>query len=311
MAANSRILVIVDPTIEDSAAVHKAARLAKAAGAALELHICDFAPELDAARFFDAPTLAVAIAPVAARHQVHLDRLSSALRAGGLEVATSVEFANPLHEGILRRVAALQPQLVVKDSHYHGALRRAFLSHADWHLVRDCPMPLLLTKQQPWHEPVRIAAAVDPNHPADAGASVDHALIDAAASMARTLGSRPWVLHVFSTLNLISVQPGVATVPLGTELAAVQALRTLHQAQLEGLAARHGIPVADTRLIDGLVSYALPDFAADGRLDVLAIGALARSRLHDRFIGSTADRVLDRVACDLLIVKPPAARAAC
>jgi nucleotide-binding universal stress UspA family protein len=43
---------------------------------------------------------------------------------------------------------------------------------------------------------------------------------------------------------------------------------------------------------------------------VLAIGAIARSRLHDRFIGSTADRVLDRIGCDLLIVQPPASRAA-
>lgn len=310
MGAINNILVVVDPTIEDSAAVRKAARLAKAAAARVELHICDFAPELDAARFLDAPTLAVAVAPVAARHQVHLDRLASALRADGVEVTTSVEFANPLHEGVLRRVAACRPELVVKDSHFHGALRRAVLTYADWHLVRDCPAPLLLTRQAQWHEPVRIAAAVDPNHPGDVGASVDHAIIDGAAALARSLGTRPWVLHVFSTLNLISLEPGLATVPLGTDLAAVETLRTLHKTQLEGLAARHGIAATDTRLIDGIVSYALPEFAAENELDVLAMGVIARSRLHDRFIGSTADRVLDRIGCDLLIVKPPASRPA-
>jgi universal stress protein E len=310
MAAIKRILVVVDPTIEDSAAVRKAAQLAKAAAASIELHICDFAPELDAARFFDAPTLAIAVAPVAARHQLHLDRLAAALRAAGVAATTSVEFTNPLYEGVLRRVAASQPDLVVKDSHFHGVLRRALLSHADWHLVRDCPVPLLLTKQSAWHEPPRVAAAVDPNHPGDVGARVDHAIIDEADRVARTLGTRPWLLHVFSTLNLISVEPGIATAPLGTDLAAVQVLRQLHQTQLEGLAARHGIAAADTRLIDGIVTHALPDFASDSGLDVLAIGAIARSRLHDRFIGSTADRVLDRIGCDLLIVKPPAPPAA-
>ena len=310
MGAISKILVVVDPTIEDSAAVRKAARLAKAAAARVELFICDFAPELDAARFLDAATLTVAVAPVAARHQVHLDRLASALRADGIEVTTSVDFANPLHEGILRRVAASRPELVVKDSHFHGALRRAVLSYADWHLMRDCATPLLLTKQGSWHEPVRVAAAVDPNHPGDIGARVDHAIIDQADTLARTLRTRPWVLHVFSTLNLVSVEPGIASAPLGTDLAAVEALRTLHRTQLEGLAARHGIPAADVRLIDGIVTYALPEFAAENELDVLAIGAIARSRLHDRFIGSTADRVLDRIGCDLLIVKPPAPAAA-
>ena len=279
------ILVIVDPTIENSAAVHKAARLAKSAAARIELHVCDFAPELDAARFLDAPTLSVAVAPVAARHQVHLDRLAAALRATGLAVTTSVEFANPLHEGILRRVGALRPDLVVKDSHYHGVLRRAFLTHTDWHLVRDCPVPLLLTKQSDWHEPVQVVAAVDPNHPGDIGASVDHAIIDEADALARALGTRPGVVHVFSTLNLISIEPGIAAAPLGPDLAAVAMLRTLHKTQLEGIAARHGIPPADTRLIDGIVAYALPEFAADSGVDVLAIGAIARSRLHD---GSSA-----------------------
>jgi universal stress protein E len=304
------ILVIVDPTIENSAAVRKAARLAKSSAARIELHVCDFAPELDAARFLDAPTLTIAVAPVAARHQVHLDRLAAALRATGIDVTTSVEFANPLHEGILRRVSALRPDLVVKDSHYHGVLRRAFLTQTDWHLVRDCPVALLLTKQSDWHEPVQVAAAVDPNHPGDIGASVDHAIIDEADAVARALGTRASVVHVFSTLNLISVEPGISAAPLGPDLAALEVLRTLHRTQLEGIAARHGIPAADTRLIDGIVAYALPEFAADSGVDVLAIGAVARSRLHDRFIGSTADRVLDRIACDLLIVKPPAPRPA-
>jgi universal stress protein E len=311
MAAIKKILVVVDPTIEDSAAVRKAGRLAKAAAAHVELHICDFTPELDAARFADAPTLTVAVAPVAARHQVHLDRLSSALRVDGVAVTTSVDFANPLHEGLLRRIAASQPDLVVKDSHFHGVVRRALLTYADWHLVRDCPAPLLLTKQVPWHAPLRIAAAIDPNHPGDVGASVDHAIIDGADMLARTLGAHPWVLHVFSTLNLINVEPGVASAPLGTDLATVAVLRSMHKSQLERLAARHGIAAADTRLIDGIVPYALRDFALDSELDVLAIGVIARSRLHDRFIGSTANRVLDRLGCDLLIVKPPTLRSAC
>jgi universal stress protein E len=310
MTTIRKILVVVDPTVEDSAAVRKAARLARAAGASLELYVCDFTPELDAARFLDAPTLAVEVEPVAARHQVHLDRLAAVLRADGLAVSTTVEFANPLHEGLLRHVAAAAPELVVKDGHFHGALRRALLSHTDWQLLRASPVPLLMTKQSPWHDPPRVAAAVDPNHPGDVGARADHAIIDAADGLARLVGTRTGVLHVFSTLNLISAEPGLANAPLGADLAAVEVLRTLHRTQLEGLAARHGIAAADTHLVDGIVTYALPDFVAEHGVDVLAMGVIARSRLHDRFIGSTADRVLDRIGCDLLVVPPPAVQTA-
>jgi universal stress protein E len=210
---------------------------------------------------------------------------------------------------VLARVAATAPDLVVKDAHVHGPLARAFFSYADWHLVRDCRVPLLLTRPSDWHEPLRVAAAVDPNHPGDPGATVDHAIIGTAGRLAAALGGTPGVVHVFSTANLVSLEPGVVTAPLGSSLAAVEVLRQLHRTQLEGIAARHGIAATSTRLIDGVVSHALPDYAAEAGLDVLALGVIARSRLHDRFIGSTAHRVLDRIGCDLLIVKPPPAAA--
>jgi universal stress protein E len=39
------------------------------------------------------------------------------------------------------------------------------------------------------------------------------------------------------------------------------------------------------------------------RADVVVMGAVSRSGLERLFIGSTAEEVLDRVPCDLLIVK--------
>jgi universal stress protein E len=313
MAAIKTILVVVDPTVEESAAVAKAACIARATGARLELYICDFSPELDAARYFDPATLAVAVEPVAARHQLHLDRLAAPLRAAGHEVAVSVGFENPLHEGIVRQVSRLQPDLVVKDTHYHGVLRRSLFTNTDWYLIRDCPVPLLLTKQFAWHEPIRIAAAVDPNHPGDVGALLDHDIIDRAADLATALGATPSIVHVFSTLHLITIDPGMAGAPgapLPLDPGVVEALRTLHQAQLEGLAQQHRIAARNTWLVEGIVVYALPDFVAEHGIDVVALGAIARSRLRERVIGSTAERVLDRLPSDLLIVRPRGAKPA-
>jgi universal stress protein E len=34
------------------------------------------------------------------------------------------------------------------------------------------------------------------------------------------------------------------------------------------------------------------------------MGAISRSRLRELFIGSTAERILDRLHCDVLVVKP-------
>ena len=40
------------------------------------------------------------------------------------------------------------------------------------------------------------------------------------------------------------------------------------------------------------------------RADVVIMGAVSRSGLKGLFLGNTAEDVLDRLHCDLLIVKP-------
>jgi universal stress protein E len=42
------------------------------------------------------------------------------------------------------------------------------------------------------------------------------------------------------------------------------------------------------------------------RADVVVMGAVSRRGLARVFLGNTAEDVLDRLGCDLLIVKPPA-----
>ena len=52
-----RILAVIDPTVDAQVAAMKAARLARASGASLELFACDFDPSLTGAPFFDTDEL--------------------------------------------------------------------------------------------------------------------------------------------------------------------------------------------------------------------------------------------------------------
>jgi universal stress protein E len=65
------------------------------------------------------------------------------------------------------------------------------------------------------------------------------------------------------------------------------------------------IPGARLRLAEGRPEAELPTLAEDLEIDVLVAGAVSRSRLEQVFIGGTAERLLDRVGCDLLVVQPP------
>ena len=59
-------------------------------------------------------------------------------------------------------------------------------------------------------------------------------------------------------------------------------------------------------LLPGDPSTVLPALAEELDAALVVMGAVARSRLQQAIIGSTAERVLDQLPCDVLIVKPPA-----
>jgi nucleotide-binding universal stress UspA family protein len=57
--------------------------------------------------------------------------------------------------------------------------------------------------------------------------------------------------------------------------------------------------------MQGLTHECLVSAAIEQRADFLVMGAVARRGLNKLFVGSTASRALDRVPCDLVIVKTP------
>jgi len=80
-------------------------------------------------------------------------------------------------------------------------------------------------------------------------------------------------------------------------------------AKLERLAAPAGISASRRHLIARHPSDAIEQVAAETRSAVVVMGALARSGLKGLLIGNTAERVLDYLPCDLLVIKPSGFRA--
>ena len=66
-----------------------------------------------------------------------------------------------------------------------------------------------------------------------------------------------------------------------------------------------GIPSGRRHLIGLHPVDAVLATARELRSDIVVMGAVSRSGLKRLFIGNTAEQLLDRLACDLLIVKPP------
>ena len=301
-----RILAVIDPTVDVQVGAAKAVRLARLSGAALELFAFDFDPALTVQPFFDTDTLRQLREEFIAERAEYLENLADEVRAGGLEVSTHVHWDNPLYEGILRRVAEFEPDLVVKDTHYHSILRRALFSNTDWNLIRRCPVPLLLSRTADWHARPRILAALDPGHHGDKPAALDHDILDAAQFLARQLDGTVEAVHAFFPAALLAATTGFAGVPLAPDLGVTDLLET-ERARVSAaaweIAKAHGLADKSVRVLQGSASEVLPRVATEGDIDLVVMGAVSSSRLREVFIGSTAERVLDRLPCDVLVIR--------
>ena len=301
-----RILAVIDPTSDAQPGAMKAARLARLTGASLELFACDADPVLTGEFFLDGQTLQQLRGEFLAERTARLEEIADQLRQTGLDVSTHVHWGNPLHEGILRRIAECEPDLVFKDTHYHSALRRALFSNTDWHLVRICPVPLLLCRTADWAPRPRLLAALDPGHHGDKPAALDHDIVAAAQLLARHLNGDVEAVHVFFPAALLAATSAMAGIPLPPELGGtslIEAERDRLTRCMHEIAESHGLDANAVRVVQGSAAERLPQLAAERHADVLVMGAVSRSRLREMFVGSTAERVLDHLPCDVLVIR--------
>lgn len=288
---DNTILVIADLAAGAAQpALERAAWLAKQAGARLELFACDYDPDLDSGR------KAAGSGPrdeLLGRRRAQLEELAAPLRDRGLTVSIDVVWDHPFDRAIVKKAAAHDYWLVAKDTQHHNLVQRTLLSNTDWHLVRDCPAPLLLVKDRALAAEPHVLAAVDPVNEHDKPAALDDRIFTFAADLARVLRGHLHVMHSFAPPLGAGLPPDVR------EVVAEQ-----HRAALKKFLDSHAALGGQRHLYEGLAHESLLKAAKEHHADFVVMGAVARRGLKRLFIGSTAERVLDRMPCDLVIIKP-------
>jgi universal stress protein E len=241
---------------------------------------------------------------VMSAHRAVLEGYVKRAEAAGVPAICEALWGTPFHEIVLGRVAATQPDLVVKHSVHHNRIERTLFTGSDWHLIRECPVPLLLVKAPERLVGAKMLVCVDPLHAHDKPAALDHRLLRTAASLAGPLAGEVHALHVFSIPTPVTVVGdayiAAATVPPpeATVAAATAAFRQLM--------AVHSLPESRAHLKVGAPARDI--LAAAKALDIglVIMGAVSRGRLDRWFVGNTAEAVLDKLACNVWVEKPRA-----
>jgi universal stress protein E len=306
MERRNRLLVIVDQGDERHEALQRARWLAGLLEAPVDLRVYYQAVPGLGEQFIDSRVLEMAVEQMQREKVEFLEELAQPLRAEGLTVTTEAVAGSPLPECILADVIRLQPRMVLKSADHHVPLSRTLFSETDWQLMRTCPAPVLMVRaEHAMPERPVIVAAVDPLHEHDKPAALDESILATAGELAGLTGARLEVVHCYDVTPLVtgmSASP-MLPAPLQTEEMA-ESLQAHHRRALEELVAGHGVPAGAIHLLEGAPRWRLPEFCAEAGADIVVMGAVSRSALKRVFIGGLAEKVLDRLPCDLLIVKP-------
>lgn len=296
------LIAVADPSARANKAVKRGAEIARKTGASIEL-FCSVSLTGSYGDISRAESREFARILLAER-QKQLEQMAKRLRQQQFEVACRVELDYPADESIVRQVKRSNPDLVLIEAHKHNLFARLLLSQTDYGLIRECPVPLLIVKGA--GTPVRSAvlAALDPWHSAGKPSSLDARIIDVARGISALYRGALHTAHVYAPmLGFVAGSIGAPSA-IPVSLPDANRYKASIQKQFKAVNRKHAIGSRNAHLRSGDPALELPFLARSLKAGVVVMGAVSRSAFKRLFIGNTAERVLDALPCDVLIVKP-------
>lgn len=294
-----QILAVIDPTCEEQKALRRAIHLAKAnqSNVTAFLSIYDFSYEMT--------TMLSAEERESMRSAVIEDRvlwIKTIIYTlnPGIEIDIQVLWHNRPYEAIIRTVQQGEYDTVIKGTHEHDKLKSVIFTPTDWHLMRKCPVPVLMVKEHAWPENGHILAAVNAGTEEEDHQSLNQKITEEARHLAELIRA---------DVHLVNAYPGTPIniaieIPEFDPEAYHANVKEHHTNALNQHAESHGIDKTRTHLHEGLPEDVIPKVAKEIDAELVIIGTVGRTGFSAALIGNTAEHVIDRLNCDILAIKP-------
>lgn len=230
-----------------------------------------------------------------------LEAIADKLRRHSIKVTVSAAWDYPAHEAVIRRAQAIKADLVVASLHSGRHRLPWLLRLTDWELVRLSPIPLLLVKNPHPYRRAAVLAAIDPVHAHGKPLRLDKEILRVGRTLATALRGTLQAVHAYS--GFVAAAPPEMLAPVTLQKAQVGAKR---QAQSGFDRALRGTRIARSRqyLVSGPPVDAIAEAARKSNSAIVVMGAISRSGYKRLLIGNTAERILDELTCDVMVVKP-------
>ncbi len=299
-----KILLNIDFKQDTSILLAKAVRLAQQHSARVELFCCCYNRSIHHGYMFDKEEALKAEHAFVRQVESQLEQLWRELQQQGVDAGYDACWNRHIGEGVVRKVLRFQPDLVLHPVRPHSRIGHYLFAPVDWQIARKCPVPVLFVKNRPWAELCRIVACIDPLHEGDKRARLDRALLERSRGFIGEDCSELRVLHCYNTLP----REAIFDERMVTDYEALQErVEKTHFSTCNSVLNEFGLSTESHQvdIIKGEADLTISNYAKHNHIDIVAMGAVARSVFDRLLVGSTMEYVVDHVDCDVLIVKHP------
>lgn len=303
MIQYKNILVVIDPTQDEQAALSRAIFLSQQKQQApikALLTIYDFSYEMTS--MLSSSERETMRSAVIADRKEWLDKLVAQYQHKGIEIETKVLWNNRLYEAIINEAKEFGHDLIVKSTHSHPKLQSVIFTPTDWHLLRKTPCPLLLVKNNTWPSHGRILAAVHLGAEDELHLKLNDMITCYSRDLADLVDGQ---LHAINAYPPAPANIAIELPDFDPELYN-QSVKEQHEELVKEYVEKYDLNENFVHLEEGLPDDAIIDTSYNLDAAVVVLGTCGRSGLSGALIGNTAEHVIDQLNCDLLALRPEA-----
>jgi len=305
------ILYVCESSVEQEAAIARAVSLAQNNQA--NLTIIDVAPAVSAVASIQpgGPNSSDLQASAVTERRQALESLIASYRSQ-MNIHVDVLVGRQFLEAI-RTVLKNGYDLLIKPAENPDYIERLFGSD-DMHLLRKCPCPVWLMKEEETSDYQCIVAAVDfdPNDDVSEEQLLNQEIFELASSLSLSDSATLHLVHVWDS-PLAGFVAEFANDSKAAEADIVEGERALHGIAMEKLvnklrehigAEAYKYLSPQVHMLRGEAKIVIPKLAKKLKADLIVMGTVARSGIPGFIIGNTAEAILDQLQCSVLAIKP-------
>lgn len=234
------------------------------------------------------------------QYQAAIDKIVNDARWGDIEVKGALI---PGHGfiSVVQQVLRAKHDLVIKGGKLDEGVEQLAMR-----LIRKCPCPVWVIRKTHTGDFRRILAAVDIGTGNEETDALNKKIVQLASSLAQREKGEAHYMHSWRLeFEMMMHGPRMNVKP--EELFEFKkTLRVQREAGLQRLLEQSNIqPLADSvHLVEGDTRMVIQDLLERLQIDVLVMGTIGRSGIPGLLIGNMAEKILSKINCTVLTVKP-------